>query len=55
VERTLRVNLYYTGLTHKARVSELGRKATSFKLNRDYTIALPVKIPMQGMNWFVIE
>jgi hypothetical protein len=55
VARTLRVNLYYTGLTNKARVSEPGRKATSFKLNRDYTIALPVKIPMQGMNWFVIE
>jgi hypothetical protein len=55
VAKTLRVNLYYTGLTGKARVSEQGRKATSFKLNRDYTIALPVKVPAHGMNWFVIE
>jgi hypothetical protein len=55
VAKTLRVNLYYTGLTGKARVSEQGRKATSFKLNRDYTIDLPVKVPAHGMNWFVIE
>jgi len=55
VAKTLRVNLYYTGLTGKARVSEQGRRASSFKLNRDYTIALPVKVAAQGMNWFVIE
>jgi hypothetical protein len=55
VAKTLHVNLYYTGLTGKARVKEQGRKATSFKLNRDYTIALPVKVSAQGMNWFVIE
>ncbi len=55
VARTVQVNLYYTGLTDKARVSEQGRRATTFKLNRDYTIALPVRVPAQGMNWFVIE
>ena len=55
VEQTLRVNLYYTGLTAKARVSEQGKQSNTFLLNRDYTIELPVKVPAQGMNWFVIE
>jgi hypothetical protein len=55
VARNLRVNLYYTGLSEKARVREQGGRAASFKLNRDYTIALPVKVPAQGMNWFIIE
>lgn len=53
--KQLRVNLYYTALTDKARVSEQGRKPTSFRLNRDYTIELPVEVAAQGMNWFVIE
>jgi hypothetical protein len=48
VTKSLPVNLYYTGLTDKARVSEQGRRATSFKLNRDYTIAVPVPVPAQG-------
>ena len=55
VRKTLRINLYYTGLTETARVSAQGQAAKSFKLNRDYTIELPVQVPAQGMNWFVIE
>jgi len=55
VAETLRVNLYYTGLTEKARVKEQGQKAISIKLGRDYSITLPVKVPAQGMNWIVIE
>lgn len=55
VAKTLRVNLYYTSLTDAARVSEAGGKAVAFKLNRDYTIHLPVQVAAQGMNWFAIE
>ncbi len=55
VAKTLRVNLYYTGLTDEAIVSEQGEKATAFRINRDYAIELPVDVPAQGMNWFVIE
>ena len=55
VEKTLRVNLYYTGLTDIARVSAGNQAAKSVKLNRDYTIELPVQVPAQGMRWFVIE
>jgi hypothetical protein len=38
VTKLLRVNFYFTGLTEEVRMSEQGRKATSFRLNRDYTI-----------------
>jgi hypothetical protein len=55
VARTLRVNLYYTGLTTQARVREQGRRAKTFKLNRDCTIELPVQVSARGMNWFVIN
>ena len=55
VARLLRVNLYYTGLTAAARVSEQGQKPKSFKIDRAFNINLPVQIPAQGMNWFVIK
>ena len=55
VSKTVRVNLYYTGLTDLARVRELGGVARELRLNREYTIDLPVQIPAQGMRWWVIE
>ena len=55
VTQELSVNLYYTGLTEKARISERGQAATEVALARDYHIPLSVQVPAQGMNWFVIE
>ena len=55
VERTIKVPLYYTGLTDTARVSFGGASAVEYKLARDYSIKLPVKVPAGGMAWFVIE
>ncbi len=55
VQKTLRVKLYYTGLTKAAHVSLQGQKAKTFKLSRDYTIELPVQVPAQGMTWCVVE
>lgn len=55
VERTLRVPLYYTGLTETATVSSAQLPAQSYELDRQFTIELPVTIPAKGMGWFVIE
>jgi hypothetical protein len=50
VEKSLSVNLYYTGLTDIAHVSEQGRPAKPMKLNRDYTIELPLRVEPQGLE-----
>jgi hypothetical protein len=55
VTKTLRVNLYYTGLTGAAQIREQGGAAKPFPLARDYTADVPVTVPAQGMNWFVLE
>ncbi len=55
VTKKLQVNLYYTGLTDTARIREQGGAARRLKLGRDYTVELTVKVPAQGMNWFVVE
>jgi hypothetical protein len=53
--RTLRVPLYYTGLTTTARVRNQDGPARRYKLARDYSMDLPVTVPAQGFRWFVIE
>lgn len=53
--RTIRLPLYYTGLTDKARIREAEGKPKSYKLDRDYCVELAVTIPAGGYTWFVIE
>lgn len=55
ITRTIQLPLYYTGLTDKAMIREQEGKAVSYKLNRDYTVELTVKIPAKGYSWYVIE
>ena len=55
VTKTLRVNLYYTGLTETVRIREKGGAAKRMKLDRDRSLDLPVQVLAQGFNWFVLE
>jgi len=55
VEHTLRVPLYYTGLTKAAQVSVTDGEAVEYNLSRDYKIELPVFVPAGGMQWYVIR
>ena len=55
IERNIRLPLYYTGLSEEANIREGENPAQVYKLNRDYTVELKVKIPANGCTWFVIE
>ena len=55
VEETVRVNLYYTGLTETARVREQEGSSHDFQLDRQYCIDLPVSMKADSMTWFVID
>ena len=55
VQKTLHVNLYYTGLTDTARVIASGEVEITVKIQRDYAIDVPVEVPPQGMSWYVIK
>ena len=55
VSRTLRINLYYTGLTETARVADPAGQEKPLPLLRDYSIQVPVEVPAQGMTWYVIR
>jgi hypothetical protein len=49
------VPLYYTGLTGRAKVSVMGGKSRSYKLERDYSIEVEVTVPARGMAWATIQ
>jgi len=53
--RTIRVPLYYTGLSDQAKIREKEGTAKTYAINRDYSVALHAVIPAHGYTWFVIE
>lgn len=53
--RTIRLPLYYTGLTQTASIREQENAPTTYALGRDYTVELTIKIPAKGYTWYVIE
>lgn len=55
IERTVKIPLYYTGLTDKARIRVEDGKVKTYRLNRDYTVEITVRIPANGHTWLVVE
>ncbi len=55
ISKSLRVNLYYTGLSDEAVVRDKNDALTRLKLSRDHTVEIPAQVPAQGMSWYVIE
>ena len=55
ITRTIRLPLYYTGLTDKATIREQEGAAKSYSLNRKYEAEVSVKLPAEGYTWLVVE
>lgn len=55
IKRTIKLPLYYTGLTETASVSIKGEAPKNYTLARDYTIAVDVTIPANSYTWLLIE
>lgn len=55
ISKSIRLGLYYTGLTAGATIREQDQNPVRVSLDRSYSVELPVKVPAGGMNWYVIE
>ena len=55
MKRTIKLPLYYSGLTSKASIRLEEGKAKTYKLDRDYGVSLTVDIPARGYVWYVVE
>lgn len=53
--RTIKLPLYYTGLATVAKIRVENGAYKTYKLSRDYSVNITVKIPAQGYIWLVIE
>lgn len=55
IVRTVRLPLYYTGLSGKALVKMENSAAKKYKISADSKIELTVRIPANGFTWCVVE
>lgn len=55
ITRTITIPLYYTGLTHTARIREQEGKPKKYLLDAGCAVTLKVKIPAKGYTWYVVE
>jgi hypothetical protein len=53
--KTIKLPLYYTGLTQKIKISDSNGLSNQYNLNRDYSIDFTFTIPPDTYKWFVIE
>lgn len=55
VERTLQVNVYYTGLSGELTLKDSRSQTCRVVVNRDNTIPVTVSIPAGGFDYFTLE
>jgi hypothetical protein len=55
ITRTIKVPLYYTGITDHVRIREREGKPVEKKLDRKYEVELSFSIEPGSYTWFVIE
>jgi len=54
-ERTIRLPLYYTGLTDTALIRQENGKAKRYRMDRDFSVNVKVRVPASGETWLVVE
>lgn len=55
IKQKIKVNLYYTGLKSKAKITEKEGKTQNMQIDRDYNAVFNLDIPAKGYTWFVIK
>ena len=55
INRQIKIDLYYTGLEHIAKISEQDGEFVEYKLNRDFSVIIDLIIPVKSQTWFVIR
>lgn len=55
ITRTIRVPVYYTGLSDSVKISDLSGKKEILTVSRDYIIDLQTSIPAHGYQCYILE
>lgn len=54
IKRTIRLPLYYTGLTLNAKITEQDKQSQTVRINRDFTATITITIPANGYTWLTV-
>jgi len=54
-EREIILPLYYTGLTNTALIRVQDGQPTGYKLDRQFNVRIPIKVPGGGRTWLTVE
>lgn len=55
VNKALKVNIYYTGLSKYASISENDKRGRRYKVDRDYNVTIPVNVDANGVSWYILK
>jgi hypothetical protein len=55
ITRTLEIPVYYTGQQEALKIREQEGPVKAYKVSRNYTVSLTVKLAANGYSWWVIE
>jgi len=55
IQKNIRLDLYYTGIEDRCKITSTDGSAESYILNRKFQIDLPVEIGPGQVKWFVVE
>jgi hypothetical protein len=55
VRKDLTLNVYFTGLSSVARISENGAKPVKYKISRNYEITIPVNVAANSQSWYILK
>src|SRR5690554_531583 len=55
IQKMITVDLYYTGLKDVARLKDNEGNEIEISLQRDYSIQLPISIPANSQQWFLVR
>jgi hypothetical protein len=54
-KQNLTINVYYTGLSGTASVSENGGDSKKYAINSDNEITIPVTVEPNSQTWYIIK
>ena len=55
VNKTIQINIYYTGLKNSALISENDGRFRKYSITRDYTVTIPVNVGANSQSWYIIK
>jgi hypothetical protein len=55
ITRTIKLPLYYTGLTTTTTIAEKDQSPKVYSLNRNFEVELTIHMEPKGYSWFVIR